>query len=171
MICNACCKKVPEGSTVCPHCNADIINNASKATGSGMAKLVVICRKKLPIWMMVIQPLMFFKSYKVHISVDEKSYKLVSKDEKIEIPVVPGTHFVRISSVSKKGGKVMKGIGMAASFSGAVLGSGSAYVAGAAVEDLGDAVSDSGERVNFGEGEIITLKVKPNFMGQIVEDK
>ena len=132
--------------------------------------LRVTARKHLPAWMMVVQPINCLFGYKVYISVGDQDYVLKSKKRQIDISVVPGVHNVRISSTSKKRAKVMKGIGMATQFVGAVVGSGSTYVVGSVVEDVGGALSRDGVNVQFEPGEFMELKVKMNFMGQIVED-
>ena len=105
-----------------------------------------------------------------YISVGDQEYVLKSKKKQLDIQVVPGVHNVRISSTSKKQAKLMKGIGMATQFVGAVTGSGSTYVVGSVLDDVGGALSKEGVNVQFEPGEFMELKIKMNFMGQIVED-
>lgn len=166
MFCAKCGKETGAGR-FCQHCG-NVVGTATPA--SGMATLRVVARKRLPVWMLVVQPLSYFTSYKVYISVGDQEYVLKSKKQQIDIQVVPGVHNVRISSTSKKQAKVMKGIGMATQFVGAVTGSGSTYVVGSVLDDVGGAMSKDGVNVEFEPGEFMEVKVKLNFMGQIVED-
>ena len=166
MICTKCGKETGAGR-FCQNCGNAVV---AAAPVSGMATLRIVARKHLPVWMMVIQPISYFSSYKVYISVGDQEYVLKSKKQQIDIPVVPGVHNVRISSSSKKQAKVMKGIGMATQFVGAVWGSGSTYVVGSILDDVGGALSKEGVNVEFEPGEFMEVKVKLNFMGQIVED-
>ena len=166
MICSKCGKPT-DGGRFCTHCGSTVDTAPSR---SGLATLRVKCRKHLPIWMMVIQPVNYFMSYKVYISVGDQEYVLKSKKEQIDISVVPGVHNVRISSTSKKQAKVMKGVGIATQFIGAVVGSGSTYVVGSVLDDVSGALSNDGVNVEFEPGEFMEVKVKPNFMGRIVED-
>ena len=166
MYCPHCMKETPRESTVCPFC--------SKPTHipiAGMATLRISCRTHLPIWMIILQPLNYFRGYKVYISVDEQNYVLKSKKKQIDIPVSVGSHRVRISSVSKTGAKAMKFVGAAMAFTGAVTGSGSTVYAGAALEDLGGAFSDEGIFATFDPNELVPLSVKLAWNGSIVEDK
>ena len=119
---------------------------------------------------MIVQPINFFFSYKVHISVDDQNYVLKSKKRQLDIPVSVGTHQVRISSVSKKRAKMMKLAGTATAFIGRVAGSGSTIYAGAAIEDLGNAFSDNGVPISFESNELIYIPVKLAWNGSIVED-
>lgn len=166
MICNKCGKTTGEGR-FCEHCG-----NALSATASvsSLATLQVVARKHLPLWMM-IQPVNLFMGYKVYITVDDQEYVLKSKKRQIDIQVVPGVHFIRISSKSKRQLKAMKIIGAAAQFAGAVAGSSGTYVLGSVMEDVGGALLKDGANVEFEPGEYMEYKVKMNFMGQIVEDK
>lgn len=166
MICNKCGKQTANGR-FCENCGNVL---GTPAPISGLATLRVIARKHLPIWMMVVQPLSYFSSYKVYISVGDQEYVLDSKKEQIDIQVVPGVHNIRISSTSKKQAKLMKGVGIATQFVGAVVGSSSTYVVGSVLDDVGGALSKDGVNVQFEPGEFMELKVKANFMGQIVED-
>ena len=101
---------------------------------------------------------------------DDQEYVLKSRKQQIDIPVVPGVRFVRISSKSKKQTKSMQLIGKATQFVGAVCGSGSTYVVGNVLDNVGAALSKDGIHVEFKPGEIEEVRVKANFMGQIVED-
>ena len=98
MICAKCGRETETGR-FCQHCGA--VLGASAPVG-GLATLRIVARKHLPVWMMVVQPLNFFMGYKVYISVGDQEYVLKSKKRQMDIQVVPGVHFVRISSVSKK---------------------------------------------------------------------
>ena len=167
MICAKCGRETETGR-FCQHCGAAL--GASAPVG-GLATLRIVARKHLPVWMMVVQPLNFFMGYKVYISVGDQEYVLKSKKRQMDIQVVPGVHFVRISSVSKKRAKVMKGIGMATQLVGGVLGNGSTYVLGSVMEDVGGALTKEGRKVGFEAGEFMEYKVKLNFMGKVVEDK
>lgn len=166
MICIKCGNVTGEGR-FCEHCGSPLPVAAPR---SGLATLRITARKHLPVWMMVVMPINFFCGYKVYISVGDQEYVLKSKKKQIDIQVVPGVHNVRISSSSKKQAKVMKGIGMATQFVGAVVGSSSTYVVGSIMDDVGGALSNDGVNVEFEPGEFMELKVKMNFMGQIVED-
>ena len=64
----------------------------------------------------------------------------------------------------------MQLIGKANQFVGTVYGSGSTYVVGNVLDNVGAALSKDGIKVEFKPGEIEQIKVKANFMGQIVED-
>ena len=166
MYCPHCMKKIPCTATICPFCA-----KPTHAPIASMATLRVSCRPHLPLWMMIVQPLNYFAGYKVHISVDEQNYVLKSKKTQLDIPVSVGTHQVRISSVGKKSAKAMKFAGMAMAFTGAVTGSGSTVYAGAALEDLGNAVSNDGVSISFDSNELLPLSVKLSWNGSIVEDK
>lgn len=166
MICNKCGKQTREGRT-CEHCGNVLVPTSN----SGLATLRVIARKHLPAWMMIVQPVNCFIGYKVFISVDDQEYVLKSKKQQIDILVVPGVHNVRIASSSRKSAKLMKGVGMATRFVGAVWGSSSTYVVGNIMEDTAAAMSQDGVNIQFEAGEFMEIKVKPNFMGKIVEDK
>ncbi len=167
MICSKCGSITKEGN-ICERCSNTSVGAFS---GSGLATLRVIARKHLPAWMMIVQPINYLVGYKVYISVDDQEYILKSKKQQIDIQVAPGVHNVRISPTRKKSAKLLKGIGMFTQFAGAVTGSSSTYVVGNIIEDVGGALSDDGVRVEFESGEFMEIKVKLNFMGQIVEDK
>ena len=166
MYCTKCMKKIPRTADICPFCAAP-----THTPMAGMATLRVSCRKHLPLWMMILQPLTYFQGYNVHISVDEQNYVLKSKKYQIDIPVAIGTHQVRVSSMSKKSAKALKFVGMATVFAGAVTSSGSTIYTGAAIEDLGDAFSDNGVPVSFESNELVAISVKLAWNGTIVEDK
>jgi len=166
MICAKCGKETGEGR-FCQYCGAAV---STPAPAGGLATLRIIARKHLPVWMMIVQPFNCFSSYKVYISVDDQEYVLKSKKQQLDIPVVPGVRFVRISSKSKKQAKGMQLIGKATQFVGTVYGSGSTYVVGNVLDNVGAALSKDGIKVEFKPGEIEQIKVKANFMGQIVED-
>ena len=167
MICSKCGKENKTGR-FCEKCGSPLTPPSS---GNGMATLRVVARKTPPTWMVVIQPWNFFLSYKVYVSVDGQEYKLKSKKQVLDIPVVPGIHYVRISSTSIRQSKTLKGIGTAMQFGGAIGGSGGAYVLGNVMEDLGGALLKDGAYVEFEPGEFMEKKVRMNFMLQIVEDK
>ena len=166
MICNKCGKE-SGGGRFCQHCGSVV---AAAPASNGMATLRIIARKHLPVWMMVVQPVNCLIGYKIYISVGNQEYVLKSKKQQIDIPVVPGVHNVRISSTSKKRAKLMKGIGIAAQFVGAVAGSSSTYVVGSVLDDVGGALSNDGINVQFEPGEFMEVKVKMNFLGHVVED-
>ena len=155
MICSKCGKEAGAGR-FCQHCGGAV---GSPAPTGGLATLRIIARKRFFIW-----------RYKVYISVDDQEYVLKSKNQQIDIPVVPGVRFVRISSISKKQAKGMKIGGMVLSFFGAVNGSSSTYVAGNMWENAGAALSKDGVNLEFKPGQIEEIRVKMNFMSQIVED-
>lgn len=165
MYCPHCMKEIQRGTVTCPFCS-----NPTHVPTAGMATLRVSCRPHLPVWMIVLQPLNYFRGYKVHISIDGLNYVLKSKKKQLDIPVSVGTHLVRISSVSKTAAKVMKFAGTAMAFTGAVTGSGSTLYAGSALEDLGGAFSDEGIVINFDTNELLPLAVKLAWNGSIVED-
>lgn len=166
MYCPHCMKEIQRKSTVCPFCS-----KPTHVPTAGMATLRVSCRAHLPVWLIVMQPLNYFRGYKVYISVDDQNYVLKSKKKQIDIPVSVGTHRVRVSSISKTGAKTMKFVGAAMAFTGAVTGSGSTVYAGATLEDLGGAFSDKGISVAFDSNELVPLSVKLAWNGLIVEDK
>ena len=159
-------KKITSTAETCPFCG-----KSTHTPVAGMATLRVSCRKHLPLWGMIVQPLNYFRGYKVHISVDEQNYVLKSKKRQLDIPVSIGTHWVRISSMSKKSAKLMKFVGMAMSFTGAVTSSGSTIYAGTAIEDLGEAFSKDGVSITFDANELLPISVKLAWNGLIVEDK
>lgn len=166
MYCPNCMERIPDTATTCPLCS-----QPTHTPIAGMATLRVSCRKHLPRWVIILQPLNYFQGYKVFISVDEKEYVLKSKKQQIDIPVSVGTHQVRISASSKKSAKITKLAGTAMAFVGAVTGSGSTVYAGAAIEDLGDALSDNGVPIAFDSNELLSISVKMAWNGSIVEDK
>lgn len=166
MYCPSCMKKIPNTATKCPLCS-----KSTHTPVAGMATLRVSCRARLPLWMIILQPLNYFRGYKVHISVDKQNYVLKSKKHQLDIPVSVGTHQVRISSIGKKSAKALKFAGMAMAFTGAVTSSGSTIYAGAALEDLGDAFSNDGISVAFDANELLPISVKLAWNGSIVEDK
>ncbi|MBQ8310502.1 MAG: hypothetical protein IJX80_05760 [Clostridia bacterium] len=166
MYCPNCMKKIPQTATKCPLCA-----QPTHAPSAGMATFRISCRPRLPLWMMIVQPISYFVGYKVHISVDNQNYVLKSKKKQIDVPVAIGTHQVRISSVGKKTAKAMKFAGAAMAFTGAVTGSGSTIYAGAAMEDLGNAFSDNGVAITFNPNELVPISVKLAWNGVIVEDK
>lgn len=166
MYCPHCMKKVPDTATKCPFCS-----RSTHTPTAGMATLRISCRPHLPLWVLIIQPVNYFIGYKVHISVDKQNYVLKSKKKQLDIPVSIGTHQVRIASVSKRSAKAMKYAGMAMAFTGAVTGSGSTVYAGAAMEDLGNVLSDEGISISFGQNELKTISVKAAWNGAIVEDQ
>ena len=166
MYCPKCMKKIPQTATKCPFCA-----QPTHVPTAGMATLRISSRSHLPLWMMILQPINYFRGYKVHISVDEQNYVLKSKKKQIDIPVSVGTHKVRIASVSKKSAKLIKFAGTAMAFTGAVTGSGSTIYTGAALEDLGNAFSDNGVSISFDSNELVPIAVKLAWNGIIVEDK
>ena len=166
MYCPHCMKKIPNTTDKCIYCN-----QATHTPMAGMSTLRVSCRVHLPVWMMIVQPFNYFQGYKVYISVDDQDYVLKSKKKQIDIPVSVGTHYVRISSMSKKSAKALKFGGIAMAFAGAVAGSGATVYAGADVEDLGDAVSKEGKKISFASDELKAVSVKLAWNGSIVEDK
>ena len=166
MYCPHCMKKVPRTATQCPFCS-----KPTHTPVAGMATLRVSCKRHLPLWMMIIQPLNYFSGYKVYISVDDQNYVLKSKKLQLDVPVSIGTHLVRISSMSKKGAKALRFAGRAMTFAGAVTGSGSTVYAGAAVEDLGAAFSDKGVSIDFEANELVPIAVKLAWNGTLAEDK
>lgn len=165
MYCPHCMKEIQKEASVCPFCS-----KPTHTPTAGMATLRVSCPPNLPLWMIILQPLNYFRGYKVHISIDEQNYVLKSKKKQIDIPVSVGTHRVRVSSVSKTTAKLMKFAGSATAFVGAVTGSGSALYTGAVIEDLGGAFSDDGVTVAFESNKLLTLSVKLAWNGSIVED-
>lgn len=167
MICSKCGKDNKTGR-FCEKCGSPLTPPSS---GNGMATLRVVARKTPPTWMIVIQPWNYFRSYKVYVSVDGQEYKLKSKKQVLDIPVAPGTHFVRLSSTSITQSKVLKGIGYAVQFGGAVNGSAGAYVLGNVMEDVGGVLLKDGAYVEFEPGEFMEMRVRMDFKGQIVEDK
>jgi len=166
MYCPQCMKKIPDTSLTCPFCG-----QITHTPMAGMATFRVSCRPNIPMWAMIIQPLTYFAGYKVHISIDNQNYVLHSKKKQMDIPVSVGTHQVRISSVGKKTAKALDFLGKAAVFTGAVTGSGATIITGAAVEDLGQALSDNGISLTFDANELKTLSVKAAWNGAIVEDQ
>ena len=166
MYCPQCMKKIPNNSFTCPMCG-----QVTHTPIAGMATFRISCRPHIPLWAMIIQPLTYFAGYKVHISIDDQNYVLPSKKKQIDIPVSVGTHQVRISAVGKKTAKAIEFFGKAAVFTGAVTGSGSTILEGAAFEDVGKAISDNGVPLTFNANELKTLSVKAGWNGAIVEDK
>lgn len=167
MICNKCGKTTREGR-FCEHCGNAL---GTSATNGGMATLRIHARKHQTAWLMVLQPVTIFIGYKVYISVDDQEYVLKSKKGQIDISVVPGVHNVRISAYSKKQMKAMSIIGFITQLFGAVNASSYTYVAGSIIEDVGRAMSKDGLNIRFEPGEFMEVKVKQNFLGNIVEDK
>ena len=166
MYCPNCMKKVSDTSTKCPECG-----QPTHTPVAGMATLRVSCRKHLPLWMMIVQPVNFFSGYKVYISVDDQNYVLKSKKKQIDIPVVAGTHKVRIASLSKKTSALISFIGKFFRFAGGVTSSGTTIIMGAAMKDLGNAFSNIGTNVSFDQNELVPVSVKLAWNNMIVEDK
>lgn len=166
MYCPHCMKKLPQSAQKCMFCA-----QPTHTPVAGMATLRISCRPRVPVWMMVMQPLCFFFGYKVHISVDDKNYMLKSKKKQIDIPVSIGTHVLRVSSISKKGAKALKFAGAATSFVGVATGSGATVYAGAAVNDIGRDSLKNGFSVSFSANELVPIAVKLAWNGSIVEDE
>ena len=166
MYCPHCMKKIPRTATTCPFCS-----QKTHTPTAGMATLRVSCRPHPPVWMMVVFPITYILGYKVHISVDNQNYVLKCKKKQIDIPISIGTHQIRIAALSKKSAKAIKVLGVATSFIGAALGSGSTVYLGSSVEDLGEAFSDKGIAINFESNELLTIPVKLAWNCVIVEDE
>ena len=159
-------KKIPDTEMKCPFCS-----QPTHSPVAGMATFRVSCRKHLPLWMMIVSPVNFFRGYKVHISVDDQKYVLKSKKLQMDVPVSIGTHNVRLAAMSKRSAKALRFLGTAVAFTGAVTSSGAAIYAGAAMEDLGAAFSDNGVSVHFEANELVHIPVMLAWNGAIVEDK
>ena len=166
MYCPHCMKKIPRTATTCPFCS-----EPTHTPVAGMATLRVSCRPHLPVWMMIMQPVLYFGGYNVYISVDDQNYVLKSKKKQMDIPVSIGTHQVRISSMTKKSAKALKFAGKAMTFVGAVNSSGATIYAGAALEDWGAAFCHNGVAISFDSNELLSVPVKLSWNGAIVEDK
>ena len=167
MYCPHCMKKIPRTATTCPFCA-----QPTHTPVAGMATLRVSCRPHYPLFMLIMQPLGYFGSYQVYISVDDQNYILKSKKKQIDIPVSIGTHQVRIASMSKKAAKAMKFAGKAVVFAGAVAGDTSTVCIGASIEDWGAAFSGNGVAVSFAANELVSVPVKLSWnCTAIVEDK
>lgn len=166
MYCPHCMKKIPRTATTCPFCS-----ESTHTPVAGMATLRVSCRPHLPVWMMIMQPVLYFGGYNVYISVDDQNYVLKSKKKQMDIPVSIGTHQVRISSMGKKSAKALKFAGTAMVFAGAAAGSTTAVYTGAALEDWGKAFSNDGVALSFESNELRFIPVKLSYSGAIVEDK
>lgn len=166
MYCPHCMKKIPRTATTCPFCA-----QPTHTPVAGMATLRVSCRPHIPVWMMIIQPINYFSSYNIYISVDDQNYVLKSKKKQLDVPVSIGTHQVRIASMSKKTAKVMRFAGKAMVFAGAVTSDASTVCIGASIEDWGAAFSDNGVAISFAANELVCVPVKASWNGAIVEDK
>lgn len=166
MYCPQCMKKIPRTASTCPFCS-----QPTHTPVAGMATLRVSCRPHLPLWVMILQPLNYFRGYKVHISVDEQNYVLKSKKKQIDIPVSIGTHQVRVAGVSKKSAVLLKWLGTVMVVGGAANGDGSTVYTGAALEDLGAAFSEMGVPMSFEANELLSIPVMLSWNGALIEDK
>ena len=137
---------------------------------NGMATLRIISRPYINTVMRCINPLFMFKGYKVHIDVDNNSYVHKSKSKQIDIPVAPGEHFIRISSMSKKSAKGIAIAGQFAALGGAATGSSSTFMAGAAMEDIGNFIGKAGFKYQFSPNEVVTIKVKQGLSDIVIDD-
>ena len=150
--------------------NNQPINNPARAMG--MATLRIISRPYVHPFLRFFNPFLnLYRGYKIHIDIDNNSHVHKSKDKQMDIPVAPGEHFIRIGSISKKSAKAMGAVGKFATFAGAVTGSSATVMGGAALEDVGDLVGKVGSRYHFAPNEIVIVKVKQGFWGEIVIDE
>ena len=138
---------------------------------NGMATLRIISKPYVHTFFRCFNPIIYlYKGYKVHIDIDNNSYVHKSKNKQIDIPVAPGEHFIRISATSKKSAKAMAIAGQFGALAGAATGSSSTFMAGAAMEDIGNFIGKAGFKYQFSPNEVVTIKVKHGLSDIVIDN-
>lgn len=178
MNCQRCGMQIQEGWSYCQNCGEPVRKDANamyprtqQTPPTGLATLRIQSTKyRHPFFMVMNLTTPWTWGYKVYIHVDDKEYILKSKNGMLEIPVVPGEHWLHVSAAHHNL-TTENNLRKAAGFTEEVAAIGGftnvaavSHIVRTTTIDLSDYTKEY-----FAPNELKVIRVKMNIHGKLVE--
>ncbi len=179
MLCEKCGSELTPGVMFCGKCGCQLNQPATGAVGTAYqqqnATLRIIPQKRSGLFYWLIlggaKSFYMFGMYKLYLYVDDVEYVFKSNVGQYDLSVTPGRHSIMLLTrpMRKKTKKVIGAIGKGVGVMANIYGNGNAKMIGNAMK-MAEVQDSDYDYIDLASGEVMTLFVKRNNLGQIVKD-